>query len=287
MCLISNSALCKPILPEPKDKMQGLVRIAVFLLFGVLFGCQSQNVRVDARIPSAAGANKPVVQEIVIQAVGDINLAGSASRLLPFAGYDYAFWGTRELLREGDINIANLEAPIGSGGAAADKRFTFLMPPQAYPFLKAEGFNIFHLANNHILDFGPEMLRQTMEILRSGGSHFAGAGENLAAARRPAILNVKGLRVGYLGYSLTFPQEFYATQSGPGTAFGHEEHVRQDVAALRSAVDLVMVAFQWGAEGMKKPKLYQQELAHAAIDAGADLILGHHPQVVQSAEFYL
>lgn len=274
------------ILPEPNGKLQVVVRTVVFLIFANFQACQVRQTVVEPPVVVGAQPANAEKRDIVLQAVGDINLAGSASRLLPFVGYDYAFWGTRSLLQQGDVNIANLESPIGTGGASADKRFTFLMPPSVYPFLKGEGFNVFHLANNHILDFGPAMLQETIDVLRRGGSHFAGAGENLAAARRPAVFSVKGVRFGYLAYSLTFPEEFYATADRPGTAFGHEAHVRQDVAALRPQVDLVIVAFHWGAEGMKTPKPYQRQLGQAAIEAGADVVLGHHPHVVQPVEFF-
>jgi len=93
-------------------------------------------------------------------------------------------------------------------------------------------------------------------------------------------------RVAFLAYSLVFPEEFWAGPEKPGTAFGHERYVRADVAAARRRADVVVVSFHWGREGQTGLRDYQTLLAHAAIDSGASVVLGHHPHVLQGVERY-
>lgn len=225
--------------------------------------------------------------KIMIRAVGDIMMTGSMEEVVKEKGYEYPFSETRQILLNSDICFANLESPLTEGGTrVSDKKFTFKMPPESLDALIHAGFNLFSLANNHILDYGEEGLNSTLQLLRSKKVNFAGAGENLKAARRPAILEARGIKVGFLAYSLTFPTDFYASPSKPGTVFGHLKFLKKDLKSLRKKVDLIIVSFHWGGALMKYPKDYQIELAHQAIQSGADLVFGHHPHVVQGIERY-
>ncbi len=115
---------------------------------------------------------------------------------------------------------------------------------------------------------------------------YAGAGSNLTEARKAAVAEVNGKRIGFLSYSLTFPEEFWASDTSAGTCFPYASFVYKDVARLKNKTDFVIVACHWGQELRTTPKKYQVELAHNLIDNGADVILGHHPHVVQGIEFY-
>ncbi len=105
-------------------------------------------------------------------------------------------------------------------------------------------------------------------------------------ARSPALVKVKGKTLAFLSYSLTFPLEFYASAGVPGTAPGYADFVKADIEKVRPRADLVVVSFHWGAELMTVAKDYKIELGHQAIDWGADLVLGHHPHVLQELEVY-
>lgn len=242
--------------------------------------------------PALAWANEDVganesprqARPVIIQAVGDLNLAGNAEPTVRKKGYDWCFDGTRALLAEGDLNIANLETAVTSRGKKADKRFTFRMPAHSLDAVKKAGFSLVSLANNHTLDYGEEGLFDTLAALDAREIAYAGAGQNVAAGRVPAIVEVSGVKVGFLSYSLTFPKFFWADQDKAGTIFGHEKWVRDDIAKLRPKVDIVLVAFHWGAEKRTTPKDYQLALARASIEAGADAVIGHHPHVLQGIE---
>lgn len=228
-----------------------------------------------------------LAEKITIAAVGDIMLGGRGTALLARHGSDYPFSATSPVLRGADLSIGNLEAPLtGRGTEFSTKRFRFRADPQTAPALKRAGLSAVTLANNHILDFGPQGLEDTLSHLTAANIAYAGAGTNLDNARRPAIITVKGKRIGLLAYSLTLPNEFFATAGRAGTAPGYLRYVRDDIVRLRGATDYIVVSFHWGGELLATPRPYQVRMARAAIDAGADLILGHHPHVLQGIERY-
>lgn len=233
-------------------------------------------------IPAAVSA-----EPLVIHAVGDIMLSGSGEKTYRKLGYDYPFAATRAILQQGDIVIGNLEAPLTSSGVEfTEKKFRFKTDPQAAQALRSAGFTHLSLANNHILDFGAAGLRQTLAVLDANSIIYAGAGVNLAAARTPGMTIVKGFKVAFLSYSLTYPEEFFAGPEKAGTAPGYAPFFTADITAARKGADCVIVSFHWGGEGEDTPKPYQVAAAHRAIDAGADMVIGHHPHVLQGIETY-
>lgn len=226
-------------------------------------------------------------EEIVINAVGDIMLAGKWAPAIRSKGYGYPFDAVRAELALGDINLANLESPIAACGTeCTTKKFRFRAEPAVAAAVRNAGFNLVTLANNHTMDYGSDALAETLLHLRKADITWIGAGENLDEARKMALYTVKGKRIAFLGYSLTQPIEFFAGSSRPGTAPGYEKMVAADVASARKQADYVIVSFHWGKEASGVVQAYQQNAAHKAIDAGADVIIGHHPHVLQGIERY-
>ncbi len=226
-------------------------------------------------------------EEIVITAVGDIMLAGRWAPFLKKNGYNSPFTAVRKEFATSDINLANLESPIATGGQEySEKKFRFRAEPQVAKAIRTAGFNLVTLANNHSMDFGAEALTETMRHLKDNGIAWVGAGENLSEARKMALYTIKGKRIAFLGYSLTQPIEFFAGQNRPGTAPGYEKLVTADITSARSQADYVIVSFHWGKEASGTVQAYQQTAAHKAIEAGADVIIGHHPHVLQGIEQY-
>lgn len=245
--------------------------------------------------PAPAAAPAPVKKtsvahsaELHIAAVGDIMLGGTATPEMRKYGYDYPFELTKDILKQAQIVFGNLEGPLTDGGAAGTvKQYVFRSPPdKVAPALARAGFNVVSLANNHTLDYGPEGLEDTRAALEKAGIRHAGAGRNVTDARQPVYMMANGTTVAFLAYSLTFPEEFWAGPDKPGTAFGHEKHVRADVATARQTADVVVVSFHWGQEGKTELRDYQTQLARAAIDSGASAVLGHHPHILQGVEHY-
>ena len=238
--------------------------------------------------PLVATPSTDEAPEVRIAAVGDIMLGGTAEPEMLKYGYDYPFERTQSVLQQAQIVFGNLEGPLTGGGATeTPKKYVFRSPPdKVAPALARAGFNVVSLANNHSLDYGPQGLEDTRNALEKAGIRGIGAGRNLAEARTPVYIVKHGVTVAFLAYSLTFPEEFWAGPDKPGTAFGHEQDVRADVAAARQNADLVVVSFHWGQEGKTELRDYQVQLAHAAIDAGASAVLGHHPHILQAVERY-
>jgi len=225
--------------------------------------------------------------EIVIGAVGDIMLAGKWTPLLREKGYDHPFGGVSAALAGSDINLANLECPIATAGQEyTAKKFRFRAEKGVAKAVRKAGFNLVNLANNHSMDFGDKALCETMANLEEAGIAWIGAGEDLAQARKMALFTVKGKKIAFLGYSLTQPIEFFAGRERPGTAPGYEHIFVPDIARARREADYVIVSFHWGKEGSSMPLPLQRSIAHKAIDAGADVIIGHHPHVLQGIERY-
>lgn len=237
---------------------------------------------------TSPAAIEPGPAALQLAAVGDIMLGGSAVPELRREGYDYPFLLVQPILRQADVVFGNLEGPLTDAGQAEpDKRYVFRSPPaKVAPALAAAGFTVVSLANNHTMDYGVEGLKQTMAALDEAGIQHTGAGMNLQEARRPAFVKSGDYTLGFLAYSLTFPESFWAQGQRPGTAFGHASHVRADVAAARDQADVVVVSFHWGREATTELRDYQSKLAHAAIDSGASVVLGHHPHILQGIEYY-
>jgi len=235
----------------------------------------------------AFGADPLPQDEITIAAVGDLMLGNRTSPFLKEFGPDYPFVDVRPVLEKADIVVGNLESPISTRGKAVEnKKFTLRAGPLAAKALKQGGFRVVTLANNHMMDFGPLALQDTLATLDENGILYTGAGMDLDDARSPAILKIKGKTVAFLAYSLTFPLEFFASAKRPGTAPGYAEFVKADIEKVRSHADLVVVSFHWGAELLTAAKDYQIALGRQAIDWGADLVLGAHPHVLQELELY-
>lgn len=227
---------------------------------------------------------------ITLAAVGDIMLARSIGRALQRDPHDSPFAGVIDVLRSADITVGNLECAIGTGGTRARKRFTFLAPPASAASLADAGFDLVTLANNHSLDYGASALASTLQWLDEAGVRHVGAGMNRAVAHQPSFIDVKGLRLAFLGVVNTGAEGRYrrstweATADRAGVAWGVPADVKADVLAAKSHADRVIVMMHAGTEGSRKVNAVQRSLAQAAIDAGASLVIGAHPHVLQPVE---
>lgn len=231
---------------------------------------------------------------MTLVASGDVMLGRSVGEGVRRYGPLYPFEHVTDVLTGADVAFVNLESPLSEGGAPAPKDFVFRGPPEAAQGLAQAGIDIVSLANNHALDYGLPGLEETRAALEAAGVAYVGAGDNEAAARSPLIIERNGLRLAFLAYVNT-PRdsvsgfdvfETAATADGPGMAWATPEAVAADVAAAARQADVVIVSLHTGFEYQEPPNDLQVALAHAAIDAGARLVLGHHPHVLQGIERY-
>lgn len=274
------------------------LRVASYCCALLLAGCATVAPPAPVTPAPAPGIPAPVIkpsspefipstEKLKVVAVGDIMLDGTARPVFAQHGYDHAFANVKHLFSGAQIVLGNLEGPLTTRGTAEPKTYAFRSPPDKVSrALKSAGFTVVSLANNHTLDYGVDGLTDTLAALDAVGIAHKGAGRNLAEARRAVFQNAAGRRVALLAYSLTLPEEFFAGPNRPGTAFGHEAHVRADITAARRQSDVVLVSFHWGQEGKTVLRDYQVQLGRAAIDAGAAAVLGHHPHILQAVERY-
>jgi poly-gamma-glutamate synthesis protein (capsule biosynthesis protein) len=194
-----------------------------------------------------------------------------------------------------DIAFCNLESPISDQGQPVPgKGIAFRAPLEAMETLRMGGFDVISFANNHALDYRDEAFGQTLSLLRQDGVKTVGAGENLTASRQPAVFEKNGVKVAFLAYtdmadlwfSSSYKRPFRADETRCGVAPLEEDLILEDIAAVKSSVDVVVVSLHWGVEYTSGPTDQQQKLAHDLIDAGANLIIGHHPHVFQGFEVY-
>jgi len=223
---------------------------------------------------------------ISIAAVGDVMLGSWVIPVLAELGADHPFKKTDRYLEAADVAIANLEAPFTEDTVAFEKKYNFKVPPKYASGLLSGGFDVVTLANNHIMDFGEGGLLSTIQTLDRIGIKHCGAGKDLYEAHRPAVIESNGKKIAFFGYSMTFPTEFYAKKDSSGTAYPEPELMQHALEVWENFVDFTVVSFHWSAEKRDTPKDYQTYFAHLAIDSGADLILGHHPHVLQGMELY-
>lgn len=219
-------------------------------------------------------------------AAGDMNLAHWITPILDEQGAEYPYKYISHYLQTADLVFSNLEAPFCKNGEQVRKNFVFKVPPKFVNALKAGNINLVSIANNHILDYGMSCLESTIAVLKQEKINFAGAGINIKDAHKPAVFEINKIKFAFFAYSMTLPKYFYATDTTGGTAYPKRKLLKEKIEYYRDKVDYIIVSFHWGQELTEYPKEYQRNFAHWAIDYGADLILGHHPHVLQGIEKY-
>ncbi|MEB3295592.1 MAG: CapA family protein [Synechococcales bacterium] len=214
---------------------------------------------------------------------GDVTLTNSYSDKVS-TDHKWAF-APMEEMRQVDVSMVNLEAPFTTATQPLPgKKHNFKAPLENVQVLQNGGIDIVNLANNHTMDYEAAGLTETLTTLTEAGIQHVGAGLNSQQARRPVIMDVKGQRVAYLGY---YDADLHAAgQKSAGTNPRHNDRVSADIKAIRHQVDWVIVNYHWGEELAKYPGDWQIDLARFTIDQGADLVVGHHPHVLQGAEVY-
>ena len=228
---------------------------------------------------------------------------------------DSIFDGVREALSRGDLIFGQLEPCLASGGTPLPQaRLPMGGAREGTAAIARAGFDIISFATNHCMDWGREAFFETLEVLRDNGMSVIGAGKDLAEARKPVFTRLGETRIAFLGYNSILPQDYFATSERPGcaplrglTVYEQIEHdqpgtparihsypveedledIMADVAAAKAQADLVMVSLHWGIHFVPAViAQYQRIAGHAIIDAGADIILGHHPHILKPIEVY-
>jgi len=196
----------------------------------------------------------------------------------------YPFRVIAPLLQQADLALANLECPLTQATIPIAKRFSFRADPDMAAELKKAGFTALNLANNHTSDYGRSSVMETKRYLEAEGILAVGAGENQKQAAQARYVEVHGIKIALLGF-VDMPLEgLMPLAEMPGPAFASPELVKSAIRKARRHSDRVVVTVHWGQEYQSFPSDRQRHLAHLMAAAGADLIVGHHPHVIQSVE---
>lgn len=217
----------------------------------------------------------------------------------------------RPVLKTFDVRFGNCERQYSSRGTPSARAPHGCQPPEMARIFTDCGFDAVTIANNHMYDFGPDAMLDTRALLQEKGIRVTGAGRDLAEARTPAIVERQGINIGFVGYCSVLPHGAEAGTNKPGIAQlrvhtsyeprgphapvrvltrPHEEDLQMivdDVSALRKQADIVIPVFHWGV--VWAPRIvsdYQVAVAHACVDAGANMVLGHHAHVPKAIEIY-
>ncbi len=285
-------------IPDPgmnhdKALMALVATTLVVLVGGVRFLMHASVSPVDARPDTASGAiasgPAPTPEtRVSLIAVGDIMLSRTVEQRMKRHGMDYPLRETAGFLRGADITFGNLECPITPGRAVAPFTMSFRAPVESAVVLRDAGFDMLSLANNHSMNFGAKGITDTFRYLAEKEVAFVGAGKDAEEANAPRFIGVQGLRFAFLAYNDddVVPDGYEAADKRPGTAFMRILRMQEAVKAAKAQADFVLVSMHSGVEYVNKPNGRQTDFAHAAIDAGAEMVIGHHPHVVQTLEKY-
>lgn len=236
-----------------------------------------------------AGSEAPT---ITIAAVGDMLFDRKVKDLIEAQGGEAPLAEVAGHLSKADVTVGNLETTLAEGGkriTSKEPQYTFRGHPDGIEGLKLAGFDAVSLANNHMLDYGPDPMFDTIEALDDAGIGHSGAGKNTDAAWTPATIETEnGAKVAYLAFTHILPAGFLASEDRPGVASGKRdmELVEEAVREAKKTHDYVLVSFHWGVEYEDYANGEQERNAKRVIDAGADMVLAHHPHVIQGVEFY-
>jgi len=218
---------------------------------------------------------KPVGSVVRMCAVGDIGLSGRAAATVRCCGTSVLFQEVKAILQAADITLGNLETPF-AGELEMNKMFA--APPVCADMLFESGFNLIHLANNHICDYGQAGLEATLKAVRQSKMTPLGAGEDLNRARRLVRTNVNGVRIGWFGCGRTL-----VTQNPDGAHYWefNEEELLAAVDQARTSVDVLIISMHIGLMYMDYPRPEHKAMAERLMDKGVNLILMHHAHVLQ------
>lgn len=254
------------------DGMKKIIIIALFILIasGLIY------------------AKSYMKSEIMISFTGDILLDRGVGEKILQEGNEYPYEYVKDILNKSDIVYGNLECPLLIEGTPTIKRRELIFKGNIANSiaLRKAGYNILNLANNHAMDYGADGLMNTINVLMESSIKPLGGGMDNNSSHNPVFITKNGIKVGFLGYS-TFPPEGYVyLEDKPDIARFSNSLTSVDIKKTRSQCDFLIVTFHWGKEFSYFPSDLQREMAHLAIDSGCDMVVGHHPHVLQGIEKY-
>jgi poly-gamma-glutamate synthesis protein (capsule biosynthesis protein) len=274
---------------------KSFLNLIIFLIFGlsisifILFEVQKTQKEIEnlASLPPIFLESKK--EKITLFFVGDIMLDRGVKMKIKNYGkgdYKFPFLKVSQFLKKADLLIGNLEGPISDKGKKVGSIYSFRMEPQVVEGLKFAGFDILTLANNHIFDYTKLAMEDTILRLKEVGIDYLGAGLNYEEACSPKVKEIKNTKVAFLAFTNLGSPFWQAKENSSGICWLNEENLKRGIEKAKEKADIIVVLFHFGDEYKEKANSTQKYFSHLAIDLGADLVVGHHPHVVQEIENY-
>ncbi len=260
--------------------------LASFLIFQIkLFENEILKLSFYSPPPSFLKRNP----SITLVFVGDIMLdRGVKEKVKKYGNGDwkFPFLKVAKELQEADILIGNLEGPISNKGKKVGSIYSFRAEPEVIEGLKFAGFDLLSVANNHIFDYGREAMEDTFKRLKEAKIYPLGGGFNQKEACEPLIKKIKGTKIAFLAFTNLGSPFWQATMEKSGICWLEEEKMKEKIKEAKEKAEIVIVSFHYGTEYLLKPTEFQIRISRVAIESGADLVVGHHPHVIQPIEKY-
>ncbi|MGI6373989.1 MAG: CapA family protein [Patescibacteria group bacterium] len=269
-----------------------LLGLIIALVFGLVISNQHQE---DLEINSEEQGSLLSLEypnpepRITLLAVGDLSFSRGVEMMMD--RNDDLYYPFRQLegfFQSADLSFANLESPLTPGRVIQSGEMIFRGKSEMAEVLATLGIDIVSLANNHTPNFGEKGLKDTFNSLTDSGVLYVGAGETDQAAYAPVYLSKSGLTLAFIAHndSDVVPASYRASSDRAGTALMDKERLQAAILEAKEKADLIIVSLHSGTEYVPQPNSRQTDFARAAIDYGADLVIGHHPHVVQTMEQY-
>jgi gamma-polyglutamate biosynthesis protein CapA len=266
---------------------------ATIMFFGASFFAGPASIEIiPSRQEEALILTVEEKQPVKIIITGDIMLDRGVKYVVNEKGngdFRFPFLEIADHLKEDDIVFGNLEGVISDKGTDVGSIYSFRAEPEAIKGLAFAGFNVLSVANNHAFDYSREALEDCLIRLDSAGIGYVGAGFTEKEAFSPLIREVDGVKIAFLAYTDLGPETWRATEDDSGIAWISEndtERIKQDIKSAKELSDVLIVSLHSGEEYQEAPSQIQVDFSRMAVDAGADLLVGHHPHVVQPNEKY-
>ncbi len=264
----------------------------IFLLTGFFIYSKKPTFSISQTKINQLVLQNQEIKPIVLMAVGDIMLDRAVKYMIDKYGqgdFNFVFENIKDELSKADILFGNLEGPISSRGLRVGSIYSFRFSPTSTLALKNIGFDVVSIANNHMLDYQAVALQDTMVNLQKAGIDYVGAGNNETEAFSLKVKEIQGTKIGFLAFENLGPVSWKAGIDKTGMAWiGWDDFnkIKEIIIQSKKQVDILAVSLHAGVEYQGLPDDFQKAFDKMVIDAGADLVLGHHPHVIEPLEKY-
>lgn len=266
--------------------------VAVFTGIFLIWEIKKTEIEIQKILSAQALENLYLIvknQPLTLILVGDIMLDRGVEYMIKKEGkgdFKFPFLKIANFLKEADILFGNLEGPISAKGEKAGSIYSFRNDPEAIEGLVFAGFNILSVAANHLFDYGREAMEDTFSRLKNAGINYVGGGFNEMEAFSPRIEIIDSTKIAFLAFTNLGSEYWVAKGERSGISWLEKERMEKEIKKAKEQADLVITSFHYGEEYYLEPTEFQVLISRAAIEAGADLVIGHHPHVVQKIEKY-